>query len=209
MTRQRVTRGSSDAIRAAHHQIGNSLQSVASLLSLQSRTAPPDAAIILTEAQRRVQTVMRLHQRLQETGGDFVRLDDLIGDICRDVAALDAIDREAEIRLDLHALCADTGTASALGMITAEWLGNALEHGLADRGGVVRVRLEPAGDGARLMVLDTGVGSRRGSWTRGFGLALVSRLALQLGGVITEKVDHNGSRFVLECPEVWRDPDLG
>ena len=86
---QDMSPGSRTAIQAAHHQIGNSLQSVASLLRLEARTAPPEAAGLLKEASRRVGVVMRLHQRLQEGEGDSVHLDDLIGDVCRDVAALD------------------------------------------------------------------------------------------------------------------------
>ena len=40
---------SGDAVRAAHHQIGNSLQSVASLLSLQGREAgQPAGALLMT-----------------------------------------------------------------------------------------------------------------------------------------------------------------
>lgn len=50
-----------DVVRAAHHQIGNSLQSVASLLRLESRTAPPGAATILSEAGRRVRAITHLH----------------------------------------------------------------------------------------------------------------------------------------------------
>jgi len=208
MTRtvSRKTAFAADAVRAAHHQIGNSLQSVASLLSMESRTAPPGAASVLSEAGRRVRTVMHLHQRLQEGGGDVVRLDDLLGDVCRDVAELDTVDRNAEIRIDLDPLCADARTASALAMITAEWLSNALEHGLVDQAGLVAVTLERAESGARLVVSDTGIGSTRGEWTPGFGLALVPRLAAQLGASITQSISPAGSRFELVCSGVWSDP---
>lgn len=202
-----TTAFTADAVRAAHHQIGNSLQGVASLLSMESRTAPPGAASILSEAGRRVRTVMHLHQRLQEGGGDAVRLDDLLDDVCRDVAELDTVDRDAEIRIDLEPLCADARTASALAMITAEWLSNALEHGLVDQAGVVAVTLEWVDPGARLVVSDTGIGSTRGEWTPGLGLTLVPRLAAQLGASLTRSVDSAGSRFELVFSGVWSDPD--
>ncbi|HYD27691.1 sensor histidine kinase [Brevundimonas sp.] len=195
-----------DVVRAAHHQIGNSLQSVASLLRLESRTAPPDAATVLSEAGRRVRAIMHLHQRLQEGGGDLVRLDDLLGDICRDVAELDAVDRNAEIRVDIEPLYAAPGAASALAMITAEWVGNALEHGLAKRAGVIEVKLELADGGARLTVADTGVGSSGGDWLPGFGTSLVSRLAQQLGGRISRSIDQGGSRFELTFPGAGSAP---
>ena len=197
----------SDAVRAAHHQIGNSLQSVVSLLTLESRGAPPEAATALSEAGRRVRTVMRLHQRLQEGGGDQVRLDDLLGDVVRDVAELDAVDRNAEVRVDLHPLWARPSTASALAMITAEWVGNALEHGLADRAGRVTVTLEPVTGGARLTVTDSGTGASRGEWTPGFGLALIARLADQLHGRLSQAAGAKGTRLELVCPGVWSDAE--
>lgn len=173
---------------------------------MESRSAPPQAATILSEAGRRVRAIMRLHQRLQEGLGDMVRLDDLLGDICRDVAELDTVDRNAEIGVDAHPLWARSRTASALAIITAEWVGNALEHGLADRAGSVRVVLEPTLDGARLTVSDDGVGACEGCWLPGFGLSLISRLAAQVGGTITSKVDNAGSRLELVCPGVWSEP---
>jgi len=197
----------SDAIRAAHHQIGNSLQSVVSLLTLESRGAPPEAATALSEAGRRVRTIMRLHQRLQEGGGDQVRLDDLLGDVVRDVAELDAVDRNAEVRVDLHPLWARPSTASALAMITAEWVGNALEHGLADRTGQVTVTLEPVTGGARLTVTDSGTGASRGEWTAGFGLTLIARLADQLHGRLSRAAGAKGTRLELVCPSVWSDAE--
>ncbi|WP_325743711.1 sensor histidine kinase [Brevundimonas sp.] len=194
-----------DAMRAAHHQIGNSLQSVASLLRLESRSAPPEAATALNEAGRRIRTVMRLHQRLQEGDGDVVRLDDLLGDVCRDVAELDAVDRDAEIRVDIQPFCTGAKTASALALITAELLGNALEHGLAGRAGRVEVSLRMANGGATLTVRDDGAGAPEGELKAGFGLSLVARLADQLGAQLEQTTGASGTQFELACRDVWWD----
>lgn len=194
-----------DAVRAVHHQIGNSLQSVASLLNLESRSAPPEAATALNEAGRRVRTVMRLHQRLQETDGDVVRLDDLLTDVCGDVAELDAMQRDATVRVDIQPFCARSKIASALALITAELLGNALEHGLARRAGLVEVSLRATDGGASLTVRDDGAGAPDGELKAGFGLSLVSRLAGQLGAELKQTSSGDGTRFELTCREVWWD----
>ncbi len=199
------TEEAADVVRAAHHQIGNSLQSIASLLRMESRLAPPAAAAVLSEAGRRVRTVMHLHQRLQE-GGDAVRLDDLLGDVCRDVSELDAFDRRAEIRLEVQPLWASAKVASALAMITAEWVGNALEHGLADRPGRVEVTLAATDGGARLVVADTGRGTTDGDWAPGFGLNLVANLARQLRARVRRTADRHGARFELEAPGPRLEP---
>lgn len=91
-------------------------------------------------------------------------------------------------------------------MITAEWVGNALEHGLDDQPGIVEVALGRLDAGARLTVDDTGVGSSRGDWSPGFDLSLVSRLAAQLGGRIERSVDSRGSRLDLVLPEFRSAP---
>lgn len=198
--------GAADAVQAAHHQIGNSLQQVASLLRLESRAAPSEAATVLSEAGRRVRAIMHLHQRLQEGDGGSVRLDDLLGDICRDLADLDALDRKVEIVTRIEPLWVDFKTASALAIITAELVGNALEHGLPEQSGVVEVTLGRVDGGARLTVSDTGVGSASGDWPSGFGMSLVSRLAGQLGARAQRSLDANGTRFELIFRGVLGDP---
>ena len=190
---QDMSPGSRTAIQAAHHQIGNSLQSVASLLRLEARTAPPEAAGLLKEASRRVGVVMRLHQRLQEGEGDSVHLDDLMGDVCRDVAALDALDRLACVELQADVCVAPSRIASSLATITAELVGNALEHGLQDRAGRVEVDLTRTPSGYRLVVEDDGVGLPVGGGD-GFGLSLVRMLVGQMGGRIVFNSAPGGLR---------------
>lgn len=191
-----------DSIRAAHHQIGNSLQSVAGLLRLQGRIAEPGAAGILFEASRRVGVITRLHQRLQGSATSQVCLADLLGDVCRDVAELDALDRDAEVRVDIQPLSVSPGMASALAMITAELLGNALEHGLRQGSGVVEVSLTAASDGrsAHLQVSDSGPGPPGGTFIDGFGLSMIMRLASQIGASVERQSDPGGTRFDIRIP---------
>lgn len=192
-----------DQVRAAHHQIGNSLQSVASLLMLQARTAETPVATALNEATRRVRVIIRLHQRLQlyEQGVE-VYLDEFLTDICRDVAEIDG--REgAKLVLDLQPMTASAGLASALGLITAELVGNAFEHGLAGRDGTVQVRLELTPEGCRLAVSDDGVGfpdAAHPEANAGFGLSLIARMVRETGGVLTVKALNPGVRFEVGMP---------
>ncbi|MCA3699723.1 MAG: sensor histidine kinase [Brevundimonas sp.] len=172
-----------DAVRAAHHQIGNSLQSVASLLSLQGREAEPRTATALFEASRRVHVIMRLHQRLQTSGDDTVCLDGLLADVARDVAEIAETPRDVMLRLDLAPMEASSQTASALALIAAELVGNALEHAFVRGGGEVRVDLVADDGGCRLSVRDDGVGKGGGDdFTPGFGLRLIDRLVRQMHG---------------------------
>ena len=132
---------------------------------------------------------------------------------CRDVAELDAFDRPAEMEVLVRPLWAPPKVASALAMITAEWVGNALEHGLGERSGRVEVRLEPTGSGARLVVADSGRGNADGEWIPGFGLALVASLAKQVGGRVHRIVGPRGARLELELgraslDDAGREPSM-
>ena len=184
-----------DRVRAAHHQIGNSLQSVASMLRLHGRTAPPEAAGALFEASRRVSVITRLHQRLQARDAPEVCLADLLGDVCRDVAELDAVDRDAEVRVDIQPVSVSPGVASAMAIITAELLGNALEHGLRDRSGVVTVTFQVSDGRAHLQVIDDGPGAPGGAFQEGFGLSLVMKMAARIGASMERHSSAAGTRF--------------
>lgn len=122
-----------DAVRAAHHQIGNSLR------SLQGREAEPQTATALFEVSRRVCVIMRLNQRLQTSGDDTVCLDGSLADVARDVAAIAETPRKVMLRLDLDPMEASSQTASALALIAAELVGNAFQHVFVQGGGEVRV----------------------------------------------------------------------
>lgn len=191
---------SRDVVRAAHHQIGNSLQSVASLLRLEGQQAQPGAAGVLMGASRRVQAVVRLHQRLQYAEGGEVWLDDLLGDVCRDVAEVDAVDRDAEIQVDIQPCATDARRASILATVTAELVGNALEHGLARRPGIISVRLRAAPHALALTVHDDGQGPADGRLPEGFGLALIRNLCRPLRGEMTYRTGPAGTRVRLVLP---------
>lgn len=200
-----------DQVRAAHHQIGNSLQSVASLLMLQARSAEAPVATALNEATRRVRVIIRLHQRLQlHEQGVEVCLNELLTDICRDVAEIDG--REgAVLSLDMQPMTASAGLASALGLITAELVGNAFEHGLAGRNGTVRVLLEPTPEGCRLTVSDDGVGfpdTAHPEANAGFGLSLIARMVRETGGAFSVEALSPGVRFEVRMPGATSGADL-
>ncbi len=188
-----------DPVRAAHHQIGNSLQSVASLLLLQGRAADPRSASVLLDAGRRVRVIMHLHERLQtQSAQGLVRLDDLLRDVCRDVAELDSRDRNAVLSIALDPVLVSAADAAAVATIAAELLGNAFEHGLGDHNGEIALSLDAVGDGWRLLIADDGPGlPERAIAAPGFGLVLVARLARQLHAILDRQSDGHGVRYTL------------
>ncbi|MCH4267295.1 MAG: sensor histidine kinase [Brevundimonas sp.] len=196
--------GAHDPVQAAHHQIGNSLQSVAAMLLRQGRGADPEVAPALFDASRRVRVIMRLHERLQiQNTGARVALDDLIRDICGDLAEIDASEEDRSLKLELARILAPASVASAVGLITAELASNALEHGLKDRSGVCQVQLSRSAQGCRLTVSDDGAGISDGedlTAHEGFGLSLVRRLAGQIHGTLTVRRLSRGLGYQIDFP---------
>lgn len=188
-----------ESVRAAHHQIGNSLQSVASLLLLQARGADPRSASVLVDAGRRVRVIMRLHERLQRPSRNgLVRLDDLLRDVCRDMAELDSRDRNAVLSISLDPVLVSASDAAAIATICAELLGNALEHGLGDEDGEIALTLDAVGAGWRLSIADNGPGlSERAIATPGFGQGVVRRLARQVDARLDRRSDGRGVHYTL------------
>lgn len=97
-----------------------------------------------------------------------------------------------------------------LAQVTANLVGNALEHG----GGVVEVGLRAVGDRVVVEITDDGPGlpatltaltarARGGRGSRGRGLAIASEIAARHGGCIATAPTARGARLVLELP-AWR-----
>lgn len=192
-----------DPVRAAHHQIGNSLQAVAAMLLRQGRSADPQVAPALFDASRRVRVIMRLHERLQAQDAEAsVGLDDLIRDICEDLFEIDPVE-DRTLKLDLENVPAPASAATAIGLITAELASNALEHGLKDHPGICEVQLIRSAQDCRLTVSDDGAGLPDGedlTAHEGFGLSLVRRLAAQIQGVLTVRRLPRGVAYQIDFP---------
>jgi len=190
-------------IREIHHRVKNNLQTVAALLRLQARRVPDQSARgALEEAVRRVGTIALVHETLSQGLDETVNFDEIA------VAGLRAVVEVAtsEYRVDSRF----TGSfgrmraedATALAMIVSELVQNAVEHGLADRDGVVEVaaRRETLEDGEeqlRVVITDDGVGLPTGfrPMLAGLGTRIVTSLAADLRGRIRwENASPRGTR---------------
>jgi PAS domain S-box-containing protein len=157
--------------REVHHRVRNSLQLVQTLLALQATlTGNPDVSDQLHSAASRVATVGAIHHRLYEEDAsqhiDAARyLEKLVSDF-RKLAP----DRSISLSADGIDLPAPRMTA--LGLIIAELITNAVKYGTGD----IRLALAKESDVLRLTVEDDGAGfptefpSSRGT---GLGMRLI------------------------------------
>jgi two-component sensor histidine kinase len=153
-----------------HHRVKNNLQTVASLLRLQARaeeeTDPREA---LEHAVNRILAIAAVHELLTERRDEDVDLADLL-DRLR-AMLVQGVGGSKEVTAELEPVELSGARATALALVFAELLQNALEHG----GSQVRVELSRRGSEVELAISDDGAGITDGGPT-GTGLSIVTAL---------------------------------
>ncbi|HET6520651.1 MAG TPA: histidine kinase dimerization/phosphoacceptor domain -containing protein [Geminicoccaceae bacterium] len=208
-------------LREVDHRVKNSLQLVASLLTIQARDAgDPAVRGQLADAHGRVLAIARIHDRLHRSDrAEAIAFGRYLRELCRDLAA-SLSQGTGRRRLVVEAAEVDlpTDTVVPLALIVNELVTNAYKYAYPPDapGGVVLVglgRVPPAGgDGGegrlRLFVADEGIGLPPGfdpDGSAGAGMRLVRGLARQLDGTFrAEPNDPRGTRFVVEVPAAGR-----
>ena len=166
-----------------HHRVKNNLQTVASLLRLQARAPGTDARKALEDSVNRILAIAAVHEELTGRRDDDVDLGELVERIREMLVQGIGGGKHVEAELEPVSLPGDRATALAL--VFAELLQNALEHG----GNRVRVQLAPANGRVHLVVSDDGAWS--GDAEDGTGLSIVRALVQdELGGELTLSADR-------------------
>lgn len=194
-------------LREVNHRIGNSLQLVSSMISLQSKVLPEKAAReALRAAQGRIEAVAQVHRRLytSATVGQ-VALDDYLQGLIDELRQSLPAGFRSQIDLKADPLEADTDRAVSLGVVAAELITNAVKYAYRGKPGPIRVRLLADGEGhALLMVEDDGVGMDGGpAKGTGLGAKILKAMATSLQSKVEYEARPKGVRAMLrfELPQ--------
>ena len=96
--RDRLLLSKDAAIREVHHRVKNNLQTISSLLRLQSRRMPTgDGKHALEEAERRVRCIAVVHEILSRDATDEVDFNDILPSLLRMAEDLGPHDRPVRI----------------------------------------------------------------------------------------------------------------
>jgi two-component sensor histidine kinase len=204
-----VARDRAEALlREVNHRVGNSLQLVSSMISLQSKALPDKAAReALRAAQSRIEAVAQVHRRLYTSVHvGQVALDDYLTGLVDELRQSLPAGFRARIDLKADPLEADTDRAVSLGVVAAELITNAVKYAYRGKSGPIRVRLLADGEGhALLIVEDDGVGLDGGpAKGTGLGAKILHAMASSLGSKVEYEPREKGVRAMLrfEVPEV-------
>lgn len=142
------------------HRVGNNLQMVGAVLSLQMRQLEDSAARgALADAAARLQVIGGIQRQLYRPDGELMPLDGFIREV---LGQLMASSGRPGITCNVDAdtsLVIRPGSGIPVALIVSEAVANAIEHGLGQRDtGTITVRVAHRNDDINLTVEDDGIG---------------------------------------------------
>lgn len=185
--------------REIDHRVMNSLQFIASLLTMQSREPDLDDAVgHLKAAANRVAAVARVHQNFYSHEADEVSCVAFLRRLCADLSGI--LGKPIEINGDDGQV--PTTRIQPIGLLVNELVTNAAKHGA----GTIDVGYKIRGGVHELIVCDEGEGLpatfNPDKSVKGIGMKLVTILVSQLGGRLTTGSNSfgRGSCFTVQFP---------
>ncbi|TAE52331.1 MAG: hypothetical protein EAZ89_08640, partial [Bacteroidetes bacterium] len=150
-------------LKEIHHRVKNNLQTISSLLHLQSaHIKDADVKQAVAAGQHRVESMALIHQKLyQRDNLAAIEMKDYLSNLVTSlIETFDADPDRITFHLDMPELELDVDTAVPLGLIVNELITNSLKYAFPDgRAGTITVSLQKTGDQLDLLVADNGVGS--------------------------------------------------
>lgn len=197
-------------LREIHHRVKNNLQTISSLLNLQSAGIEDAAALAaVQESRNRVRSMSLIHQKLYQ-GEQLASVEmkdyfETMGQAM--LQSFGAAGEQIALKVDMPTIDLDVDTAIPIGLIVNELMTNSLKYAFPEhRGGAIEISLRAEDEHTlALRIADNGVGgnSEGGSEWResstGFGGKLVKLLAQQLGARM-EQSETGGYTTILRFP---------
>lgn len=174
-------------LREIHHRVKNNLQTVSSLLSLQSRSITDEKAReAVQDGRLRVKSMALIHQDLYREGDlTGVQMKEYVEKLATSlIASYDLVDRISLIS-EVQDISLDVDTAVPVGLILNELITNALKYAWpVGSAGELVVNLRETEGALHLELRDNGIGydadATRSPESTGFGLGMVKSFATKL-----------------------------
>ena len=190
-------------LKEIHHRVKNNLQTVSSLLSLQSSFISDPAALdAVQESKNRVASMALIHQKLyQGENLAAVEMRDYFNTIGSNIKnSFGSLAADINVNIEMLDLELDVDTAVPIGLITNELVTNSIKYAFKEsRKGNISIQLKQSANGLfQLSVSDDGLASKDGqNLNRGFGSMLIELLTKQLGGEL-KMIKDRGTTTVID-----------
>jgi two-component sensor histidine kinase len=197
-------------LKEVHHRVKNNLQTVSSLLSLQSRNVEETRMkTLLKSTQNRVISMAMVHEMLYMRN-DITQIEyksyvqELSEYLIRSIKGLDS---KVQLKIDIPDIKLGIDTAIPLGLLINEAVTNALKYGFADEEeGEIYIVLKKELDKQYVLNIgDNGKGfpetiTHKNS--KSLGLKLIHNLTRQLKGTIQRDDSKKGTNYIIRFHEI-------
>jgi chemotaxis protein methyltransferase CheR len=184
------------------HRIANSLQIIASIILLKSKTVDSEETRRhLSDTHKRVMSVAAVQAQLHSSATiGKVEIAPYLSKLC-DALSLSMIDESRQVTLktrDSNNGTASSRNAESIGLIVTELVINSLKHAFNNetKDGEIIVAYDTSGTDWKLSVADNGVGKPDGVFAQakvGLGTGIVTALAKQLDAQMVTKSGPEGT----------------
>jgi two-component sensor histidine kinase len=197
-------------LKEIHHRVKNNLQTVSSLLSLQSRnTDDPGVKDLFKSSQNRVISMAMVHEMLYMRD-DLAKIEykSYVKELSEYlVKSVKGPQNNVTVFIDIEDIKLGIDTAIPLGLLINETITNALKYGiLDDKDGEIHIALKKEDEKDYVMSIgDNGVGFPAEvdyKNSKSLGLKLIHNLARQLKGSITRDGTLKGTNYIVRFQEI-------
>ncbi len=192
------------AIKEIHHRVKNNLQTIASLLRLQSRRIDNiSAKKAFSESISRILSIAVSHEILAQNGVDDVDLMVMIKRVISSVAE-PGLDPGKSIEIDISGdtLHTNSDTATSIALVVNELLQNCMKYAFTGRDhGRVDIKVHKGTSYSNICITDDGVGFdvKKELSTNALGTQIVRQLVTdKLGGRFQIESDTTGTKVFFD-----------
>lgn len=194
-----------DAISEIHHRVKNNLQTIASLLKLQSRRIDgQNAKSAFNECINQVLSIAATHEILAEEGSDDVDIMTMLQKIKFNTLKHGLLaNRGISINLKGDTFMCDSDMATSIALVINEVTQNCLKYAFDGRdSGKIDIEICNGKMYSNISVTDNGVGfDMEKERPENLGLVIVSRIVTEkLRGYLSTESDSSGTRVMFEFP---------
>ncbi len=200
-------------LQEVHHRVKNNLQTIESLLDLQSDSLGEDARFALQTSQNRIYATSLLHQKLYMSGNlSSVNMEVYLTELIQHLRDVFNVNTRITVRMNIDPVELDFSQGVPIGLMVNEIITNSFKHAF-DQSILhpeVVVSLAVEQGTACLVISDNGIGFADSDEEQcGLGLKLAKGLAKQIGGeatIVSDKGTNVQILFTLQAITIARFP---
>lgn len=197
-------------LKEIHHRVKNNLQTVSSLLSMQSRNMEDkELQILLKGTQNRVISMSMIHEMLYMRN-DLSKIEykTYVQELSQYlIKSIKGIENKVKLTIDIPDIKLGIDTAIPLGLLINETITNALKYGIVDDSeGEIHIAIKKELHKEYVLIIgDNGVGfpeTVNHKNTKSLGLKLIYSLTRQLKGSVIRDISKKGTNYIIKFQEI-------